>query len=217
MAEVVISANTTGAYAGDNNNVVDAQIKELAPNANYSPLETMEATKYAASDWTNSLIWFDLSDIPSGSTINNVELGLYVSYSRGVSTAGLRRLMVLPVISQATWSVYSTGSTWGVAGGMSDNQDRVESVSASAEIDKSGWHVFSSAQLIADVDAFISGINYGWHIERIDGQNDSDYIIFYSSETSDGLRPYLIINYAEDAEELSIPVAVNHYKQMGGM
>ena len=82
------------------------------------------------------------------------------------------------VVNQATWNLFSTGNSWTAGGGLSDGADRASAVSATAVIAPvvlNTYYAWTGAQLLADVQAFVSGSlpNYGWHLERTDATNDS--------------------------------------------
>jgi hypothetical protein len=201
VATRIISANTTGTYTGDDTDVNDTQMKQYYPTTNYSTSAELEATKFGSGDHSHSLLYFDLSGIPAGSTITGATLGLYVvSRNSGTRTITLKALLRNWIEAQATWNIYSTGNNWTTGGALSDGNDRSSTTTASASISATGWATWSGAQLIADIQAIVGGTsNYGWHLERTDSQNDGRYDVFTSSAGDNGNRPYLSVTYTEGA------------------
>lgn len=63
-----------------------------------------------------SVLRFDISEIPSGSTISSASLTLYASGNLSNNTLYLYECNREFVENQATWNVYSTGNSWTTAG-----------------------------------------------------------------------------------------------------
>lgn len=197
---VIISDNTTGDYTGDFSGSIDAQIKETEATTNYGSETTMEATNWDTANYTRSLVCFGgLSNIPAGSTITSVTLGVYAS-DVNVTLAydvELRRLLLNWVEAEATWNIYSTGNSWNTAGAGADNTDRSSTSSGTFSTGtEAGWKTLTDGQLITDVQSFIDSTwsNYGWLFFRATGE-DNEYIRFITSEGADGSRPYLSVTY----------------------
>lgn len=70
-----------------------------------------------------SMIIFDISSIPSGSTINSATLRMYAQTdtSSNARTASVYRVKRLMVNGQNCWDNYSTGNAWQTAGGTGAN------------------------------------------------------------------------------------------------
>jgi hypothetical protein len=198
-----ITYSACGAGAGCSwSGVIDANIKENASTTNYGSATTFEAVKYDAGDWTHGLLSFTgLSNIPSTATVTKVTIGLKNSWLGGSShVITVNRLLRDWVVGQTTWTIYSTGNNWGTAGG-GNNTDRSATTSAtfSPPASEADWVTFdsvSNSQLATDVQGWVtSGSVYGWRFERTDGSNDSTYDQFDSSDSTNGFRPYLKIEY----------------------
>lgn len=124
------------------------------------------------------LLRFELSAIPPGSTITNVTLSLYMSRTRagttavtlhratsswgeGSSNAGGEEGIGDPARpNDATW-IHRFFDTvlWGTAGG-----DFVATASASSNVGGNGTYTWSSAGMVADVQAWVNdgSTNFGW-------------------------------------------------------
>jgi hypothetical protein len=196
MPTVTIGDNTGNTHSGTE----DTQLSSGATSTNYGSDATMEVTKYAPGSHIHSVLKFTgLSNISGPVTVSAATLYLYNTGNAGNTTIEARALLRNWVEAQATWNNYSTGNAWGTAGGLSDAVDRTTSASGSVLVSNTinGYYSISSAQLAADVQAFINGTqsNYGWHIERQGTGNDTNFAIFRTSEGTDGQRPYLEITY----------------------
>jgi hypothetical protein len=192
MAVIIISKNTTGLYIGDDTDVWDTILRENDANVNYGSGLSLLIYNYPPGT-RHTLLKFDLTSIPAGSTITAATLGLNCS-DASASTIQMRKLLRIWVELQATWNIYSTGNSWTTAGGISDGNDRSATITASTAISGTGWKTWSDDQLITDIQAMIDGgANNGWHF-----QNSSDpnvYPAFVSSDGTDGSRPYLSVTY----------------------
>ena len=167
---------------------------------------------------------FDLtSNIPPGSTITAAQLRLQLEQGNGGDqTHDLHRLLrnwgegtsdasggsgAPATTGDATWlhTFYNT-QTWTTPGG-----DFVVAVSASQTVGTlPGEYVWSSPQLIADLQAFVNrpACNFGWIMQGNETASNSAKR-FYSRENVDvGLRPQLFINYSLPTN--FCPADINH-------
>jgi hypothetical protein len=204
MPTVVIGNNTGDDYSGTE----DAQIKESSPTYTYGNRITMEITKYASGDHTNTLLRFKgLSNLPSGITVSASAINLYcASHSSGSRTATAKRLLRdwvegwgdsishdSDTPNMCCWDEYGDGNSWATAGGLSDGNDRSSTSSGTMAMDGTGYKELTGSQLNTDIQ---NGYNQ-WHLERTDGEDDSTWDTFTSSEGTDGQRPYLSVTYTE--------------------
>ena len=197
-----IDYETSTVYTG----IVDTRISAGSPTSNYGDGSGIQVAKYEAGGHQHSLIAFTgLSNIPGTATIKSVTLGFYVHDSAaGTRTIKLTRVLRNWVEAEATWNIYSTGNNWTTAGCLSDGNDRAASASNAGQSLGTGgsarWVTVTvtSGGILGDVKNWVDGTysNYGWHIERDDGANDSTYDAIWSTEgDTNGLKPYLKVVY----------------------
>ena len=85
----------------------------------------------SVGDIRRTLIQFDLSSIPAGSTIITAQLKLYdqgTDLTNNARTMSIYRLKRSWVENQATWNVYSTGNSWSTAGAINTSDSENSSV-----------------------------------------------------------------------------------------
>lgn len=204
MPTVVISDNTSGA---DFSGVEDARIRLAAPTTNDGSGATLEATAYDVGDDNRSLIRFaGLSNIPSTATITSVTLTINCSTNLANVVAPnevvIHRCLRAFVEGQATWNIYSTGNSWATAGGLGTGDAVASASHTEAPSAGTGDKAFSSAGLLADVQAWVDGsvANNGWLIKHSgdpSGSLQTKVYEFVSSEGADGSRPRLSVTYTD--------------------
>jgi hypothetical protein len=204
MPTVTIGDNT-GASANTFAGTEDTQLSLSSPTTNYGSQATFEVHKYGVGNHIMGLISFPgLSNITGPVTVTAASLFLYYTsgaVDNAVMTA--RRALRNWVEAQATWNIYATASNWTTAGCLSDGNDRAAATSSAltqgnAAIVNQYYELVGDAQFIADVAGFINGTfpNYGWHLERTDGQDDTGFRTWASSEGTNATRPYLSVTYS---------------------
>lgn len=200
MPTEVFGDNTGDDYSGTE----DTQLSEFAPTTNYGTAAYVEINKYGSGDWNHGcLSWSGMSSLPSSITVSSSSINLTgANGTTHNSTWSFYRLLRNWVEAQATWNIYSTGNNWGTAGGT-NSSDRSTTLTCSGSIgtDQYALMTFSGSQLDTDIENIASGSvsNYGWHIERTDGSNDSNWRRFASDAGTDGERPYLSVTYTTGA------------------
>ncbi len=155
---------------------------------------------------------FDLTaNIPPGSTITNVQLRLQLEQGNGSDeTHDLHRLIrnwgegtsngsggsgAPSTTGDATWiHTFFNTQTWTNPGG-----DFVVGVSASQLVGITpGEYVWSSPQLIADVQAFVNrpACNFGWIMQGNEAVSNTAKRFASRESTDPAMRPQLFINYS---------------------
>jgi hypothetical protein len=170
------------------------------------------------------LVFFKLdADIPAGSTVTSVALTLNVTQANGVpanftlqrvlsnwgegaSNAGLPGGMgAAAAVNDATWlHTFFNASFWSSAGG-----DFSSIVSATTSVTGVGPFSWSSAQMVADVQAWVNdpSQNFGWIIR------DSETVVrqaarFASRENANALlRPTLTVTFTPIPEPAGLVLA----------
>ena len=165
----------------------DTHIRHIYPNTNYgSSEELVTRNEYGGGGspgyGVDTLIEFDLSEIPSGATIVNANLYLY--FSRWTENFPGGRLLTMHQITE-NWDEFTV--TWNTK--PSYNGD----ISASANV-PSSTQMWMELDVTSDVQNFVDGTetNYGWTImdENYWGSVDIPAAYFPSNEGSDNF-PYL--------------------------
>jgi hypothetical protein len=143
-----------------------------------------------------TLVKFDLSSIPSGSTINQATLYMYFNFSYSCCGSPLTvTCIAYPVITdwlelESSWDNAKTGMPWSTEGG-----DYNSGISASTSGVYSG-DVWFSWDVTNIVSYWITdgNPNYGFLIKH--PTDSGDFIVFNSKEYSNSeTRPYLEIEY----------------------
>ena len=203
MPTITIGDDTGTSFSG----VEDVRIRLAVPTTNDGSGTTLEATAYDVGDDNRLLIRFTgLSNIPSTATIDSVTMTLNCS-ANTANTAAPNEVEVYRctrawVEGQATWNVYSSGNSWATAGGRGTGDSEAATSLLAAPGDTTGDKTFSSAGMVADVQAWVNGsvVNNGWILKHSGDPSASlltKVFEFVSSEGADGNRPVLSVTYTE--------------------
>jgi hypothetical protein len=184
----------------------DATLTVIQPsNADTYIAEAIPDTNYGADDYLmispflnarlRALVRFDLSSIPSGSTVNVAHLSLYY-YQYWHNDPANRVLDAYRVTkdwaeTQATWNIYKTGNSWATAGGDYTTEGGSSSTVPSGTGQWMVWDV------TAIVKAWIEGgqPNYGFIIRDASEDGGDFYAYLRSREYSDAdYRPILEVD-----------------------
>ena len=201
MPTLVFGDNTGDDHAGTE----DTYLAADATTTNYGTNSEFDIYEYDASDKNYGLLSFSsYSNLPSSITVSSATISIYMWYATGTATHTLtyRRCLRNWVETQATHTIYSTGNNWTTGGGLSDGNDRSGTTSDTVSVNTTTDEYKTSAdtaQLRTDIENFASGTyaNYGHHIERTDGTEDSEIRSFGQSDWDDGKRPYSTVTYTE--------------------
>jgi hypothetical protein len=168
-------------------------------------------------DQRRGVIAFDIAGtIPSGSTINDVTLTLYMSRTRGPSTAvRLHRLLAdwgegdshaggeegggdSARPGDATWiHTFWENQFWSSAGG-----DFVSTSSASTTVGGNGSYNWSSGTMEADVQMWLDdpATDFGWIVIGNESQNKTAKRFNTRTNNNTGRRPVLTIDFTPPAQ-----------------
>ena len=154
-----------------------------------------------ANSTQRGLLKFDLSGIPSGSTVNSATLTLRLIFDASSNTRTYRVFRVLRawVEAEATWNIYSTGNNWGTAMCANTSTDR--------EATNIGSVSFTSTESIpstkdftltaSDIEEMLDGgifTNNGFLI-KADTESDDSYRFDSSDNGTEAQNPKLVIDY----------------------
>ena len=193
MAEITIQATA---------DITDAYLSSKTSTTNYGAA-TIIAVGETNTDVNTfrSLLKFDLSSIPVGSTINSATLSVktVTDASTNERTYRVYRVLRVWVEAQTTWNIYSTGNNWGTAGCGNTTSDR-----ESADI---GSVLFTASETAGTVKSFtltadkvqemlVDGAftNNGFLIKADTEENDA-YTLHSSENGAEANNPKLVINY----------------------
>ncbi len=187
----------------------DSWLNETSKNVNYGTGLYIEAKSNGKDG--RGLVQFDISEIPTGSTVTSATLSLYISFKgtnwTGATTRTYDVHQVTTSWAEATvsWRV-SDGGNWGTAGG-----DFNATPTASQPTTGTGTGVWMDWTVTSDVSAFVGGTaNYGWIVkDDTEGSATLYDIQFHSSEyTTDlNLRPKLAVTFTADTWDSHTDIA----------
>ena len=167
------------------------RIIEVDPNNNFNTLQYFNIQSYT-NDHIKSLIYPDLSSIPTWASIISGSINLYCHYISDSINAYLHRVNTESYHSQATWYDAYSGLPWS-SPGMAYPFDYDELPLDSVLIDSAGgWKTFDCTSYIKDIVSSAKE-NYGLVFLCI----DDGFLRFISPSYSDSkYRPYLSISYS---------------------
>jgi len=170
----------------------DSILLHALPDTNYGDREYIRTVPYSG-DPDRSIIRFDLSPLPAGSTITDAKLYLYCWTVNGNWIDSVHRVNhTTPnyetdwVELEVTWNDYKSGTAWGTAGG-----DFNATATDSLLISSTGWKYWD---VTSDCDA---REERSWIIKSPEDAEAGFYHYFRSKEYTDdtSLRPYLEVTY----------------------
>jgi hypothetical protein len=186
-----IFQNGLSSYTGGN----DSYINAAAATTNYGTNTRMTVCGYADQGATNvqrGLVKFDVTSIPTSTTITRATLYLY-SYQVAGSSGyyGAYPLTRAFTDTTATWNTYDGTNAWTTAGG--DFNSTADGTSAKQSV-AGVWYAFD---VTSRVQQWITtpSANYGWVIKCTD-ENLHNQDLFYTSDyaTDTTLRPKLVVS-----------------------
>jgi len=166
----------------------DSWLYEGNSNTNYGGDDTMEVQSDSGKNG-RTIVQFDLSQIPTGSTVSSATLSLYASAVPAViRTYDAHRITTSWAEGTVRWKA---GWPWTTAGG-----DFNVATSSTTTPGTAGWMDFD---VTSDVASFLTGTaNYGWLIKDETEDSATTYTTtFYTKEeaTETTLRPKLAVTF----------------------
>ena len=146
LAALAVGAPLSAAHAGLPLLMADTHVSTLSPGSNYGTAAKMEV-----SASSSSLLRFDLSTLPAGTTADQVLKAGLVVFVSDLPTAGAIEARAL----NATWTETRVN-----AGNLPGSASPGSGVAT--EVNRAGKHVW--VDVTADVKAWLAGssVNYGW-------------------------------------------------------
>ena len=200
MPTETIGDNTGDDYSGTE----DAELYEASPTNNDSSGGTWYVSKYGSGDYRYPVLKFSgIDSLPDSITVTSAALFIYMTTQSGgtTHTITLRRILRDWVEGEVTYNIWKTSNNWTTGGALSNGNDRASATSGADGADQNTGEYkelsTDNAQFMSDIEDMASGSagNYGWHLERTDGADDSNYQQYISSEGTEGSRPYISLTY----------------------
>ncbi len=199
MPTYIITENTTAQNATGTQytGVVENKIKDVIATTNEGSALDVEVNKYASGDHSHGLYRFDgLSNISASETVTSATLYLEQTYNGGGTySIDLRRVLQAWTEGGSTWNTYDGTNSWNTGGCLGAGTDRESAIQSTTSVGSTNgvYYSWDCTSLVSDiVDGTISS-DEGFHLERADAGEDSDYKGFVSSEGADGSRPELVV------------------------
>ncbi len=190
LAETVTFRQGENGYTG----CVDTRISEENPNANFSEGELVLGMKGRVG----TLLRFDVSSIPSNATIQEAELGIFVSnYGERTTPITVRAYTVLRGWEEmeATWIKATSAQNWAAPGCSAAGTDRHEpALDEETIFERDQWYRW----LITDaVQGWVSNpaANQGVLLRQSNLDVGGEYDIRQSEYPGLEVRPYLKVTY----------------------
>ncbi|KKU09976.1 MAG: Cartilage oligomeric matrix protein [Parcubacteria group bacterium GW2011_GWA1_45_7] len=183
--------------------IKDSYVKAENGDGNYGTEKIMKVRNKSGANQWRSLVAFDLSSIPSGSTVTSAQLEIYLDKAPN----DLR-----------TYQLYRITGTW-VEGTVTwDNQPGMSALSTNSVSTGTTDDVWKEWDVTADIQAFVDGTysNYGWFIkDGNENENPTKTGEFCTKDFSgsgdcgDGLhKPQLVLYYTTpvvDTDQDGVP------------
>lgn len=166
----------------------DAVTNSLSPDTNFDGDALQILHNDAESFYMASLVYFDISSIPSTATINNADLYLRNTFESGIVTIRIGRLASTP-----SWT--ETSVTY-------NNMPFAETPPnfKFASVAANTWNVY-------DVTEFVQGWHTGIYVNngfQLFTTSDPTIATFFPRESGSATAPYLKVTYVQTPEK---PVA----------
>lgn len=159
-----------------------------------------------------TLIKFDLSSIPAGSTINSAVITLTYSFAGNTDANNNRTMQVYRMLrawveDQATWNIAATGTNWGTAGASNTSTDRETSsigsvACATSDAQYSTKDITLTASKIQEMITGGAFTNNGFLLQ-MDTEVDDLYLFCTSNNATASRRPKFVIDYTPPASALA--------------
>ncbi len=159
----------------------DSDVDPGNPTQNFGTSFRMRCGQIDASRSYYSFLYFDLSSIPNGATIQSCSLGLYCYYRTNTSAQDWYQ------VNRVVGAWTETGINW-------NNQPAVTAVDCdSTWVTTTTWYYWNVTPI---VQAWLTGTpNYGLRVHKPSTAYDIRHYWYAREHTVDSLKPVLIVNY----------------------
>lgn len=207
MAQPVIDPTFTSPQDGEGK---DAPIRSLLATTNYgSSADLNVGDSDVAADIWRTLIFFDLTSIPTAATVISASLSLWLSYIGSHAASNNRTLKIYHVDSdrdwvegEATWTIWKTDSNWTTAGcGSVGNDYNSSSVAEHAMVAvgtpdaANSEHAFPFTDLTLLQTAISTPATNQGILLRAETESDDKYLFHSSDGGTSAYYPQLTVEY----------------------
>jgi len=208
----------------------DGHITSLQPTFNNGVNPLIAIGRVGGNNNDRTLIQFDLSTIPVGSTVTSAVLSLYCTHDNASTGSNftVHRMVrgwvegtgnYAPTGDGATWNTYNGANNWQTAGAGGALDSEAASIGSRAFTAAETLNEFKAWNLTpAKVQEWISGAfdNNGMLMKSDNEVNNTSYYFGSSDYATAAYRPKLVIEYTLPAAGLLLQLQ-NHGVLNGGM
>ena len=178
----------------------DTVLSQYDPNANFGSIVAVYVDGDDPSGSDNdlsTLLYWDISAIPAGSTVREVSITLNV-FNSSIHSYQVYEMRRDWFESESTWNLYNSTNVWEISGALG-SQDRGSTAFSSFSPDGTGAYVINlPSEAVALVQSWVDNPtnNHGFIIANGSVTDGAD---FDSREASIAItRPKLTVHYSED-------------------
>ena len=193
----------------------DAYVRQDLPDGNFGTADRLNIGPTGSGDRQRAILYFNLSDVPVGSTITYAEVQIYLNASQQATSwlINISRITEDWNEGEATWNSRVTSTSWTTAG-VSNDGIVYSSVNVTDTVGWFNWTITNLTQY------WENGTyqNYGFVMIGQEATSNDFKRIYSSDAITAELRPKLLINYTAnvppsitsiiDNSNLSIPTQV---------
>lgn len=178
---------------------IDTYINNAAPTTNFNGVANWIGERNDSATVRRTLIKFDLSSIPAGSTINTAVFRLWIDNddrSDNARTARVYRLKRIWGEGTATWNTYDGSNSWQTAGATGANDIDTTEIGTASYTSTEAQGYKSYTLTASKIQEMIDGIfiNNGWLV-KMDTENNDAYAHSNKEGVNTANQPELIIDY----------------------
>lgn len=200
----------------------DNFIIDIDPNTNNSTANFLAVENYddgVSTDVAKSLLKFNFSSIPSGSTVTGASLQVtqYNStFGTDTHTIAVYRVRRAWTAAQATWNIAATGTNWGTAGCSNTSTDYDSTALGSLSLASNGTGNKTFTLTNSKIQEMLSGGTFtdnGFLLDDISAASIYSFQCRSNEYTTAAQRPLLTITYTAGGTTNFITKVFDHVGQ----
>lgn len=171
----------------------DNFIEQATPTSNNGTATTLDVIMTGGATPRRGLLEFDITSIPSGSTVTSATLSLFTSNGLTNVNTSIHRVTQAWTEAGSTWNKYDGITDWTSAGGDYD---------ATADANATPSSTAAGTQTDFDIKALVQEwvdgtANYGMLVKiTTESGNTTGHQFASSDNATAGYRPKLVVNYS---------------------